>query len=237
MATLYHINEDYFNQIDNEHKAYWLGFIAADGSIRERDRNYRSLRLTINLSNKDYNHLQKLQHDLSSNIPIKYRSSTDAASFVVTRKKIVEGLIKNGVKKDKTQHLEWPTQLSYILQQHFLRGYFDGDGCFALSIKCKRWLSGYMQVIGNYKFLESMQSFLHTSCDLNIGKIYANHGSKITGFIQWSGNNQFRRCTSFLYHNATIYLQRKFDKVQTINKAIGKEKRKSPKLKTSIASM
>ena len=29
----HNLNKDYFKNIDNEEKAYWLGFIAADGCI------------------------------------------------------------------------------------------------------------------------------------------------------------------------------------------------------------
>ena len=29
----YSLNDDYFSVIDNEHKAYWLGFLYADGSL------------------------------------------------------------------------------------------------------------------------------------------------------------------------------------------------------------
>lgn len=58
--------EEFFQQIDNDKKAYWLGFIAADGSIRKNS-------LVIKLKQSDSGHLGKLLKDLKANYEIKMR--------------------------------------------------------------------------------------------------------------------------------------------------------------------
>ena len=62
MILLKHnLNKEYFKNIDTEEKAYWLGFIAADGCVYKMSKNAH--RLQINLSYKDI-----LQDDVGSNI-------------------------------------------------------------------------------------------------------------------------------------------------------------------------
>ena len=55
----YALNEAFFEIIDSEEKAYWLGFIAADGCVYRRT-------LSINLNIKDKAHLEKLIAILNS---------------------------------------------------------------------------------------------------------------------------------------------------------------------------
>ena len=54
----YKLNEHCFDEIDTEEKAYWLGFIAADGCVY---KNSNAWRLQINLKSSDKHHLEKFQ--------------------------------------------------------------------------------------------------------------------------------------------------------------------------------
>ena len=62
------VNNHYFDIIDNEHKAYWLGFLYADGCIS-------SNRPTINftLNDKDINHIKAFKQDIESEHKISVR--------------------------------------------------------------------------------------------------------------------------------------------------------------------
>lgn len=62
----YQLNEAFFEQIDNEEKAYWLGFIAADGCVSLRD----GYKLRIKLQYKDRGHLEKLLSALDADYKI-----------------------------------------------------------------------------------------------------------------------------------------------------------------------
>lgn len=52
----YQYNTHYFKNIDTEDKAYWAGFIAADGNVR---KDYLKMRLELNI--KDLGHLEKFK--------------------------------------------------------------------------------------------------------------------------------------------------------------------------------
>lgn len=60
---IYKINESYFEKINSQEKAYWLGFIYADGHVTEQSIN-------ISLQVKDINHLQKFLVSINSSHPI-----------------------------------------------------------------------------------------------------------------------------------------------------------------------
>ena len=66
------VNENFFETIDTEVKAYWLGFIAADGCIRDSNNN---IALTIEVNTVDLIHLKKFRNDIESNHPIKKRKN------------------------------------------------------------------------------------------------------------------------------------------------------------------
>ena len=72
MPKQYEYNENYFENIDNEHKAYWLGFIMADGCLIKKHKNRNGLTLSINLMSSDNLHLQKLIDDVGGNLRITY---------------------------------------------------------------------------------------------------------------------------------------------------------------------
>jgi hypothetical protein len=63
---------NYFEYIDNSHKAYWLGFLWADGYVWKRIRN-RGVEygLKLDLSSIDYDMLVQFKKDLNIYTDIK----------------------------------------------------------------------------------------------------------------------------------------------------------------------
>ncbi|NIQ14736.1 MAG: hypothetical protein GTO02_10155, partial [Candidatus Dadabacteria bacterium] len=66
----YKCNGDFFNDINSECKAYWLGFIAADGCVRIDKKGRKYLR--IDLSRKDESHLNLFLKDINGTHQLKY---------------------------------------------------------------------------------------------------------------------------------------------------------------------
>ena len=68
----YNVNHDFFESIDTEEKAYWLGFIGADGCVSER-YNYKGNKcstLYVCLQEQDEAVLVALKHHLNAENPI-----------------------------------------------------------------------------------------------------------------------------------------------------------------------
>lgn len=107
----YSLNESFFSTINSERKAYWLGFIMADGCVMID--NYNRSYLDVRLAVKDAGHLIAMSFDLGSNQPVKYyknntyKNNTLAAATFCSRD-LVNDLIDCGVIPRKTLLLRWP---------------------------------------------------------------------------------------------------------------------------------
>ena len=160
-----------FQHIDNEKKAYWLGFIYADGSVYKSKDN-KSHHLTIKLSSKDIEHLAKFKKDfeLPHNIKIKNENSFgggfESAMIRISSKEIVNDLINHGCIPNKTFVIQFPN-IDEKYYSHFIRGYFDGDG----SISVNEDNNKQFTIVGNYDMLSTIQNILIKNCDVSKTKI------------------------------------------------------------------
>ena len=135
----------YFDEIDTEEKAYWLGFLTADGWINKNDKNNAGV-TGIELQYGDINHLKKFNKSISGNYKITDRwrpciiSTSDKTKkhhmccirvFSLT---MYNSLVNKGFTKDKSFDCHMP-DLREDLVRHYIRGYFDGDGCLCFTNK------------------------------------------------------------------------------------------------------
>ena len=70
----YNYDHDFFEVIDSEEKAYWLGFFYADGCV-SINKETNSGECCIKLYKGDYRHLQKFNKSLNGNIPVLFETS------------------------------------------------------------------------------------------------------------------------------------------------------------------
>ncbi|MTK11827.1 MAG: hypothetical protein F8N39_06990, partial [Clostridiaceae bacterium] len=134
-------NENFFEGINNELNAYWLGFIYADGFIESKRKNCGQ-KFGITLNSIDEEHLYKFKSHIAATNPIKhylasgYNPNGNFSKILITSQKTVEDLKRLGVKENKTLNLTFPDdkKVSNCLIRHFIRGYFDGDGTIYFSI-------------------------------------------------------------------------------------------------------
>jgi len=215
---IYTCNHKFFKTIDSEEKAYWLGFISADGCISDKNE------LIIGLSGKDIKHLETFKKYLGSAHPLKqYMSKYDTpmVSISIGSKELCTDLSVYGVVPRKTHILKFP-KLSDKLIHHYMRGYVDGDGGFALtSSKYKPSLRFY--AASNEQFLLEFQKFLIENCNVKQTKLgsFKNTATKV---LHYGGTRQVLRIAEFLYKDSTVYLRRKKNVVNRIIKRINKGK-------------
>ncbi len=202
----YHCNNNYFGDIKTEHQAYWLGLIAADGCIKKNGN-----RLSITLHNNDSNILSLFLKDLQSNYPIHYSKRDKCCRISIESKQIVNDLSTYNITPQKTFIYRFPTKLNKKLYNHFIRGYFDGDGCAYIS-KIKQI---EYSITSNENFLNDIQNILMIECKLNKTNLKKYKRTKIKTMVYY-GNRQTKRIYDYMYKNATIYFPRKKEKFDTI---------------------
>ena len=115
-----HFNERFFTNIDTDEKAYWLGFLYADGNVWENT-------VGVSLASVDIQHLKKLRDALASNAELRYRKDNDSWTVKFHSKLMANTLMEWGIMPAKSHIIKTP-KLSNHLMNHFYRGYFDGDG-------------------------------------------------------------------------------------------------------------
>lgn len=197
----FRINSTIFTNIDSEEKAYWLGFLFADGYISDENRFELSLGL------KDINHLEKFKNFLNWEGDIKIDNKVGRCRLSFKDEIIGENLKLLGLIPRKSTILEFPTLTEESIP-HFIRGYFDGDGTITDPDKT----SILVNLIGTENFL----TFILTYCNLLqiTPKLKHPNQSQLIFNFNLCGKNA-RDFMKFLYKDATIFLDRKkerFDK-------------------------
>ena len=145
----YNINQDYFETIDTEEKAYWLGFLAADGTIRLRhggaEKKKRGSSIVLKLAVKDEHHVDKFQKIFGGESRMTYHrdytktrkgevSFSDNCRVSINSNKLIDDIIDKGVTPRKSATLDKPN-IDSKYYNHFIRGYFDGNGHIGFTTK------------------------------------------------------------------------------------------------------
>lgn len=245
LALKYTCNENYFEKIDSEAKAYWLGFLYADGCNSE-DRG--SVKLA--LAKQDIEIVERFKKDIEFSGPIKIwvhkheheKNNQDVAIIAVVNYKMSKDLARIGCFQRKTFALRFPTpdQVPDHLIRHFIRGYFDGDGCFCAQRAYTRARNTYKQfvvsIVSTEDFCIGSQKVFKNKIGIDCRIVVCNKKriNNIRRLIIPSTERVFR-FLDWIYFDANIYLKRKFDKYRferedlNIRRAkLGIEKLKNP---------
>lgn len=125
----YHPNLDinYFKEINTKEKAYWLGFLYADGYIGQPTRNV--LRVGVEIHKKDEILINRFATAIGFNLNHKhYRKNKNHVYIRFANKKIIADLMRHGLKRNKSAILDLPVLGTLELYLAFLLGFYDGDG-------------------------------------------------------------------------------------------------------------
>lgn len=200
-----------FDRIDSEEKAYWLGFLYADGSVSSTINN-----IELSLSAKDASHLEKYRQFLKATSPIKFSVVTvkgktyKRCRLTVSDKYFKERLIALGCMPRKTTILSFRKEIfaSPDLIYPFIRGYVDGDGCISYT-KTGRL---NLQIMGTPLFLIEIK-MLFPEFGVMMQDKRRNSCIRI---ISCTANNADSVLTK-LYKDATIYLNRKYNRLAVLS--------------------
>lgn len=203
----YSLDESFFDNIDNEIKAYYLGFIYADGNHTRNGRKY-TIRLALN--KKDIHILEEFNKHLSHAKPLRHSKYNDMVELEIASKHISGKMLELGVVPRKTFLLEFPNWIDENLKHHFLRGYFDGDGYVGVHKPKKSKLCCVTCMVSTESFCFSVKKILQT---LNVNcYIRPRHPERNTNTrqLEVGGNIQVKRFLDYLYKDATVFLKRKY---------------------------
>ena len=234
----YDLNENYFKVLDTPEKAYVLGFLYADGCVSIIGYS-NHVKITQLSERKDI--LLKIRDCLGSNAELRLNKNAKNETYVVNfhSKILCEDLIKLGCVPNKSLILQFPNFIPDNLMNHFIRGVFDGDGCIwngkrkKMTVRDKSRKSGFRERIvhnvkftftGNVDFITGLQDYLvnkgivnkKTKLNFSKAKNPNNNTSDRVCTMEYSGRGQVKKLFDFMYKDATIYCDSKYNKFKEI---------------------
>lgn len=196
---IYQVNENYFESIDSDEKAYWLGFLSADGYIHEGKNT-----ITLELQESDKFHIEKFKKAISATYPIKeiiHKLDKEYTHYriTITSKKMVNDLAKYNVIQNKSLIFVPPKNINKNYLNYWIAGYMDGDGCL--------WQARERFKIcftGTYETLSFIKNYFHSD-----NKISLEHRCKNTYKFVLDVDNSERFLYDIKYDELSYALERK----------------------------
>lgn len=216
----YYFNENYFEIIDTEDKAYFLGLLASDGCIYNRNKNKQQNTINITLQKCDKHILDSFMEYINSDKPISscVINGREYASIEQSSDKMCRDLMNYGMGFNKTYKCIWPYKLEkdMDMMRHFIRGYFDGDGCISHNLHKNSLHSVNISIAGYYKNLKLFKYFLNNN---GIKSILAEDkreykGEDKFGALVFTNKKEKVKFLHYIYDDSNIYLDRKFKLAQ-----------------------
>ena len=219
-SRVYELNHRFFETIDTEEKAYWLGFMYADGYISKlKNSNTRKVGLSIGI--EDRSHLEKFNKCLESNYPIReytvgssgYKIGAKYCRLIIASPDMYGDLVRQGCVEHKTDVLKPPEHIESHLIRHFIRGYVDGDGSIT---KANRKHYGYeygLNIVGTDDMLTFIaNNFLENGATTKPLNLEKRKKEQSVSYIRYGGNNNSEILLDYLYKDSKIYLDRKYER-------------------------
>lgn len=200
-------NPGYFDQIDAPDKAYWLGFIGADGCVTGFNRGYP--RLQVKLARKDHDHLELLRAALKARRPVRDHEEVSKgelrpySTLAVYSPQIANALVTHGITPRKSMTLQ-PWEGPPDLMRHYWRGLVDGDG--HISINERGVFTG---LVGSRFVAEAYAAWVNSFCGTRVNATVKRPGNGDTWVVQVGGRNRPLILLAALYDDAPTALARK----------------------------
>lgn len=208
--------DEYFFSDNTAKVFYWAGFIAADGCVKLKGNKYKQL--SVGLEHKDHAHVEKLKNALSFTGPVHVIQRKDCVSseICISSDRMFDDLARFNIVPRKSLTYQFPEWIiGHELVNHFMRGYFDGDGSLYISKARggKKTDQLFFALRGTKNCLTAYKNILEKHCDLirkTDTKPRLNSGIYT---LEYGGNRVVPQINGFLYKDSTpeTRLDRKYE--------------------------
>ena len=213
----YTCNYHYFDNIDTEDKAYWLGFLTTDGWINQSKKTNAGV-TGIELQYGDIGHLKKFNKSIDGNYQITDRWRTCSIAKNKEKKHhmccirifsaTMYNTLKNlGFSNDKSYDFHIPKLPEHLIR-HYMRGYFDGDGCFCFTNKS----FGVHFITASQPLYTDLLNILQTLSIKTSNCVFVNEFGTTMYRPEICKFNDKIKFLDWIYQDCNIYLDRKYKK-------------------------
>ena len=193
----------YFSVLDRCDKAYFLGFMIADGSVAKGSNQVR-----ISLAAKDVYILELFRQATNNVNKLYHRKDKDQYSFNARSKQWKSDLARYGCVPCKT-FISYLPLIDDAMMPHLIRGLIDGDG----------WVSSKSHQVGfcgTKEIVTGLRDYLHAKLNVWKVKVLETQPGKLWQ-ITWASKRDIRKLFDYLYKDCGPYfLARKYDQFKLI---------------------
>lgn len=204
---------DVFDGVNNEEEAYWLGFLYADGYISKD-----GTKCELTLKESDREHVERFNSFIRKGGEVSLKNVNGNLNYrcIFSNKQIVERLISLGCHNNKTFSIKFPTAeiVPSHLMRHFIRGFFEADGCIHRYGRYKHLLS-FSISCANESFIKDFQDYICEQLPISRNKISYHRNLYC---IYNAAQKDIYYLYHYLYDNSTVFLKRKNDLFKDIEK-------------------
>lgn len=170
----------------------------------------------LTLCREDKRHIKKFAKSIQSDAPIIDRTVKlnnniyYSADINICNRKMCEDLNKLGCTPNKSLTLKFPSeeQVPKNLIRHFIRGYFDGDGCIHIN---KDEHNVRLLFEGTEDMLDNIRYIFHKELNIKFPQIENGRNSKAY-HINYGKYADIELIYKYLYKDCNVYLDRKLKK-------------------------
>lgn len=208
----YGLDDSFFDSVDTEAKAYWLGFINADGCVQAGPvgtAGWQRHALSVKLKASDAGHLEKMKADIAAESPVVVSLQRDKADIVLSSIRLCESLIRLGVTPRKSLTAT-PWDGPAELMRHYWRGMVDGDGTIVRHADPRdKW---QLRLLGSEAVVEAFRAWAAPICGST-----ARVRPKVNIFSWTAGGLASPQAVAReLYAGSTVYLDRKYERAHQL---------------------
>lgn len=206
-SRTHNINQNFFEKIDSDKKAYIFGLIYGDGCNKYYPEKTTYV-VTLCLKSEDKYMLEDINEILQSDYELRYREETNTYILTINSKKMSEDLLKLGCVPRKSLIKKFPTY-DIVPQEffsHFLRGYFDANGSASYREKSKygdKMIS--ISIYSSDDFIVGLSQYLINNLLIK----NACHKDGKVSYCCFAKRENVSKFFEYIYKNATIFLRRK----------------------------
>ena len=153
--------------------------------------------------------IDDLKEKLTNIISLNLETHKDQYILCINDEYMSYRLEKLGVVQAKSLILQFPNFITDELIPHFVRGYFDGDGCISYDEKYQKC---YTKIAGTKEFCNKLSEILDSlNCKHHI--VHPKQCKDSNTFVlQTCGNKSSLTLLSWIYDNSEFHMERKYQK-------------------------
>ena len=227
------LNEDFFKEIDDEFKAYFLGLIISDGNVYDPNDSSHSTAHSgskwVSITLQDYDSYMLGIFRNKIGLSASVASDGRGSSYVAVRStKMANDLEKYGIFQRKSFDTKYPDNIQFDLHRHLIRGIIDGDGSIHAyfhydSKRNRNRFKHRISCCGTHRLMTEMVDIIKNNIELEFVPNVYDYKNRMLSEFKVTNIHDMYLFGKWLYEGSHVFLERKHDEFKKFTEHYGLE--------------